>query len=230
MRKNASVSTAQPFPKKRKTVQRTVACGPQKTPPPLSRKKAEGVVVLVSGRGSNLRAILEHPKLRGKVSAVFSNNPQAPALDIAAKYSVPARCINPTNFPNCVDFERGLRDAIEECSPKMVALAGFMHVLGAEFVSHFRGRLVNIHPSLLPKFRGLDTHYKAIRNLERLHGCTVHWVDEKVDAGEPIRQSAVEVDLLFDSPEALAAKVLEKEHKLYPDVIAKLLLNGKITV
>ena len=223
MRKNPSISTVQPFPKKRRTVQRTVACGLQKKPPPLSRKKGGGVVVLVSGRGSNLRAILESAELSGKVSAVFSDNPQAPALNIARKHGVLAQCVNPANFSSSTAFENALGDAVEDHKPKMVALAGFMRVLGAKFVSRFQNRLVNIHPSLLPHFRGLDTHRRVIEAGERSHGCTVHWVSEKVDAGPAIGRRKVDVDPLFDSPEILAKRVLEQEHELYPTVLAQLL-------
>lgn len=183
-------------------------------------------VVLVSGRGSNLRAILEHPELRGKVSAVFSDNPSAAALEIARRAGVAAECINPADFADRSDFENALAAAIERRSPDVVALAGFMRILGAEFVERFRGRLVNIHPSLLPDFPGLDTHRRALESGARAHGCTAHWVDAKVDSGPLIRRAVVEV-LPDDSAEALAARVLAEEHRLYPAVIADI-LAGRI--
>ena len=185
-----------------------------------------GVVVLASGRGSNLRAILQSAELRGKVSAVFSDRPQAPALAIARAAGVFAECVNPSDFAGRAAFEEKLADAAESRSPKVVALAGFMRILGAAFVSRFRGRLVNIHPSLLPDFPGLDTHRRAIESGATTHGCTAHWVDEKVDAGPVIRQSAVKV-LPDDSPDDLAARVLAEEHRLYPAVIADILC-GKV--
>ena len=183
-------------------------------------------VVLVSGRGSNLRAILEHPELRGKVSAVFSDNPSAAALEIARRAGVAAECINPADFADRSDFENELAAAIERRSPDVVALAGFMRILGAEFVERFRGRLANIHPSLLPDFPGLDTHRRALESGARAHGCTAHWVDAKVDSGPLIRRAVVEV-LPDDSAEALAARVLAEEHRLYPAVIADI-LAGRI--
>ena len=179
-------------------------------------------VVLASGRGSNLRAILEFPELRGKVAAVLSDNPSAPALEIARQAGVSAECVNPESFPERSDFEKALAEAIERRAPKAVALAGFMRILGAEFVSRFRGRLVNIHPSLLPDFPGLETHRRALESGARTHGCTAHWVDEEVDAGAAIRRAAVEI-LPDDSPETLAARVLAEEHQLYPAVIADIL-------
>ena len=185
-----------------------------------------GAVVLVSGRGSNLRAILAHPPLRGKVSAVFSDNPSAPALEIARRAGVFAECVNPADFPRRADFESALAEKIEAQSPQAVALAGFMRILGADFVMKFRGRLVNIHPSLLPDFPGLDTHRRALESGAKTHGCTAHWVDAQVDAGPVIRRAQVRV-AADDSPETLAQRVLAEEHKLYPAVIADI-LAGKI--
>ena len=185
-----------------------------------------GAVVLVSGRGSNLRAILEFPELRGKISAVLSDNPSAPALGIARRFGVSAECVDPKNFPDRSAFENGLARTVEFQKPKAVALAGFMRILGAAFVSQFRGRLVNIHPSLLPEFPGLETHRRAIESGAATHGCVAHWVDAEVDAGPVIRRAEVRVRP-DDSPETLAARVLAAEHQLYPAVIADL-LAGRI--
>ena len=185
-----------------------------------------GAVVLVSGRGSNLRAILDYPALRGKVSAVFSDNPAAPALAIARRAGVSAECVNPADFPRRADFESALAEKIEKRAPQAVALAGFMRILGADFVMKFRGRLVNIHPSLLPDFPGLDTHRRALESGAKTHGCTAHWVDAQVDSGPIIRQARVHV-AENDSPEMLAERVLAEEHKLYPAVIADI-LSGRV--
>ena len=187
---------------------------------------SECAVVLASGRGSNLRAILEFPPLRGKVSAVFSDNPAAPALEIARGAGVFAQCVNPQKFPGRAAFESALAEAIERRTPKAVALAGFMRILSAGFVARFRGRLVNIHPSLLPAFPGLETHRRALEAGATSHGCTAHWVDAEVDAGPVIRRAAAKV-LKNDSAETLAARVLAEEHRLYPAVIADI-LAGKI--
>lgn len=185
-----------------------------------------GAVVLASGRGSNLRAMLEFPRLRGKVSAVFSDNPSAAALDIARRAGVCAACVDPDDFASRADFENKLAEMVEAQSPKAVALAGFMRILGAGFVSRFHGRLVNIHPSLLPAFPGLETHRRALESGAETHGCAAHWVDEKVDAGPVIRRVAVSV-LKGDTPETLAARVLAAEHRLYPAVVADI-LSGRI--
>ena len=183
-------------------------------------------VVLASGRGSNLRAILEFPPLRGKVSAVFSDNPDAAALEVAREAGVFAECVNPRKFSGRVAFEAALAEAVERRTPKAVALAGFMRILSAEFVARFRGRLVNIHPSLLPDFPGLETHRRALEAGATSHGCTAHWVDAEVDAGPVIRQARVEV-LKDDSAETLAARALAEEHRIYPAVIADI-LAGRI--
>lgn len=193
-----------------------------KRPPLLSG----GIAVLVSGRGSNLRAILESAQLEGKVSAVFSDNPNAPALDIADEYGIPKKSVVPTDFSSRAAFDSALGRSIEGYSPAMVALAGFMHILGAEFVARFRGRLVNIHPSLLPEFRGLDTHRRVYESGRQVHGCTVHWVSEEVDAGAVIGRRKVKVERR-DTPETLAEKVLAEEHRLYPAMLAKLLLRAR---
>lgn len=185
-----------------------------------------GVVVLVSGRGSNLHAILESHPLQGKVSAVFSDNPIAPALEIAEQAGVFTQCINPQEFQTLDEFELALADAIEQWTPKVVVLAGFMQILSVHFVEYFYGRLLNIHPSLLPAFPGLDTHRKALESGATLHGCTVHWVDAEVDSGPIIKQAVIKV-LENDSAETLASRILKEEHKLYPIVIADI-LAGKI--
>lgn len=183
-------------------------------------------VVLASGRGSNLRAILNHPPLRGRVAAALSDNPSAAALGIARRAGVCAECVNPADFPDRGAFEKALAARVESFAPKVVALAGFMRVLGADFVAQFFGRLINIHPSLLPAFPGLDAHRRALAAGVKTHGCTAHWVDAAVDAGPVIRQAAVTV-AEDDSPESLAARVLTAEHALYPVVIADI-LSGKI--
>ena len=216
--KKISMSATTTSSQKRKAV----VCGRQKSPTLFSPKQSGGVVVLASGRGSNLRAMLSNERLTGNISAVFTNNPHAQALNIAREHGVPAQCVNPVKFQDRASFEQALGDAVEQHKPSTVALAGFMHVLGAAFVERFCGRLVNIHPSLLPQFPGLGTHRRAIESGAEMHGCSVHWVVTKVDAGPVIRRAKVRV-LPGDSPETLAARVLEKEHQLYPVVIAGIL-------
>lgn len=214
MNRNTSIPAVKFSARGKKTADRG-----HKRPPLLSG----GIAVLVSGRGSNLRAILESAQLEGKVSAVFSDNPNAPALDIADEYGIPKKSVVPTDFSSRADFDSALGRSIEEYEPAMVALAGFMRILGAEFVARFQDRLVNIHPSLLPDFRGLDTHRRVYESGQRFHGCTVHWVSEEVDAGDIIDRRKVKVRRLFDTPETLAEKVLAEEHQLYPATLARLL-------
>jgi phosphoribosylglycinamide formyltransferase-1 len=189
------------------------------------------IVVLISGRGSNLQSILDEARagrLGGEVRAVISNNPQAAGLDHARRAGVPARTVNHRDFADRAAFERELMRQIDAHRPALVVLAGFMRVLGREFIEHYAGRLINIHPSLLPAFPGLDTHARALAAGATLHGATVHFVTPEVDAGPIIAQTAVPV-LKGDTPEALAARVLEQEHLLYPRVI-RWFMEGRLAV
>jgi phosphoribosylglycinamide formyltransferase-1 len=178
------------------------------------------VVVLISGRGSNLKSILDAVAagLPAEVCAVISNRPGAGGLAHAAAAGVPTEVVDHTRFATREAFEAALTGAIDRHAPGLVVLAGFMRVLGPEFVRHYRGRLINIHPALLPAFPGLDTHRRAIEAGAAEHGASVHFVTEEVDAGPVIHQARVPV-LPGDTPEALAARVLEQEHRLYPEVI-----------
>jgi phosphoribosylglycinamide formyltransferase-1 len=181
----------------------------------------ERIVVLISGRGSNLRAILDSP-IGARVAAVISDNPAAAGLTIAANRGVAATAIRRAEYQSRDCFERALTAAIDEYSPRIIALAGFMRILSPAFVARYRGKLINIHPSLLPAYPGLDTHRRALAAGEKIHGCTIHWVSEKTDGGAIIRQTKVPV-MDGDGEDALAARVLAAEHKLYPAVIADLL-------
>ena len=178
------------------------------------------VVVLISGRGSNLRAILESV-VGESVTAVISDNPQAVGLKIATAHDKPAIVCDYNSYRVGDNFESELINHIDAYSPNIVALAGFMRILGKNFVRRYQGRLVNIHPSLLPDFRGLNTHRRALAAKAKTHGCTVHWVNETVDDGEVIAQSKVTVQA-DDSVDDLAARVLAAEHVLYPRVLAQL--------
>ena len=191
------------------------------------------IVVLISGRGSNMMAIVEAARagLPVDIRAVISNRPDAAGLGFAAAAGVPTEVVDHTAFPNREDFEHALRQAIDRYAPGLVVLAGFMRVLGPDFVRRYRGRLVNIHPALLPAFPGLDTHRRAIEAGVREHGASVHFVTEEVDAGPMIVQARVTV-LPGDSAQALAARVLEQEHRIYPQAIrwfaeGRLRLEGK---
>ena len=176
------------------------------------------LVVLISGRGSNLQAILDQAvsgELPVEVAAVVSNRPSVHGLERARQAGVPALELDHKRFADRPEFEAALIETIDRQQPDLVVLAGFMRVLTAGFTEHYRGRLLNIHPSLLPKFRGLHTHERAIAAGETEHGASIHFVTAELDGGPVIVQARVPV-LPGDDPDALAARVLEQEHRLYP--------------
>ena len=179
------------------------------------------LVVLISGRGSNLQAILTAPVGR-HVVAVISDNEDAAGLEIAAAAGVDCYALVPSDFVDQAEFEEKLLELLCAIDAKIIALAGFMRILGASITRACAGKMVNIHPSLLPQFPGLNTHARALAAGCKEHGCTVHWVSEKVDGGEIIAQSRVPI-LSADTLHSLAARVLSAEHKLYPATLAKLL-------
>ena len=192
---------------------------------------APAIVVLISGRGSNLQAILqaiESGQLDARVACVISNNPDAPGLDHARRAAVHTHVFDHRQYKTRDDFDRALMQAIDACAPRLVVLAGFMRILGREFIDHYAGRLINIHPSLLPKYPGLNTHSRALADGETTHGATVHFVTNAVDSGPIIAQAEVPVEPA-DTPERLAARVLAQEHRLYPLAIGWY-LQGRLTV
>jgi len=179
------------------------------------------ICVLISGRGSNLEALLAAMAagtLGGAIVAVVSNRADARGLAVAAAHGVPAQVLDHRGFPSRDAFDVALADAVAAYAPDLVVLAGFMRVLGAAFVRRFDGRLVNIHPSLLPAYPGLHTHRRALADGARIHGCTVHFVTPDVDVGPIAAQAAVPV-LPGDDEDALAARVLAAEHALLPAVV-----------
>ena len=186
-------------------------------------------VVLISGGGTNLQSIIDasgRGEIALRIAAVISNKPAAQGLERARKASIPVECIENGNFPDRQSFDQALIEIIDQYSPDLLILAGFMRILTAEFVTHYDGRILNIHPSLLPAYTGLHTHQRAIDNKEKWHGCTVHFVTEQLDGGPPIIQGRVPV-LADDTADTLAARVLEVEHKIYP-IAADLLAGGRI--
>lgn len=183
------------------------------------------VVVLISGRGSNLRAILDAGV---PVSAVISNRADAAGLALAAGRGVPTAVVEHRRFATREAFDVALAAEIDRYSPRLVVLAGFMRILTPGFVARYADRLINIHPSLLPEFPGLDTHARAIAAGARRHGCTVHFVTADLDYGPVIAQASVPVEP-GDSPETLAARVLAEEHRLYPRAI-RWFLDGRLSL
>lgn len=177
----------------------------------------KSIVILISGRGSNLEAILAAHQERGwkaRISGVICNRDQAPGIDIARSYGIPVTILNHENYPDRAAFDEAMIASIDAHEPDLVILAGFMRILTDAFVEHYEGRLINIHPSLLPSFPGLNTHAKALEKGVKLHGATVHFVSSEMDAGPIIAQAVVPV-LEGDSPQSLANRVLEVEHVLY---------------
>ncbi len=185
----------------------------------------KNIVILISGRGSNMEALLD-AKLPAKVAAVISNNPQAKGLASAQRRGVATAVVDHRAFPDRAAFDAALAAEIDRHHPDLVALAGFMRVLTEPFIEHYRGRLMNIHPSLLPEFPGLDTHRRALAAGSRVHGCTVHFATPVVDSGPIIHQAAVPVEP-GDTEERLAARVLKEEHRIYPEAVRGF-LEGRI--
>jgi len=175
------------------------------------------IVILISGRGSNMQSILD-ARLPAAVAAVISNEPAAAGLAIARKHGVETRVVEHRAHPDRAAFDSALAAAIDSFAPDLVVLAGFMRILSNEFVERYRGRLINIHPSLLPAFSGLHTHRRALAAGVKVHGCTVHFVTRELDSGPIVIQAAVPV-LDGDSEDALAARVLAQEHRIYPQAI-----------
>ena len=178
----------------------------------------ERIVVLISGRGSNMRALVERshdPAMGYRVAGVLSDQAQAAGLQVAADLGVPARALVPAKAAPRTDYDSQLAAAIEEFAPSLVVLAGFMRILSAPFVVRYVGRILNIHPSLLPKYPGLDTHRRVIEARDSQHGATVHFVTEQLDGGPPIIQGRIHVEP-DDDAESLQARVHVLEHRIYP--------------
>lgn len=183
------------------------------------------LVLLISGRGSNLQAILEAAQAQGwmdSVRGVISNRADAAGLQVARRFGVLTQVVPHADFASREAFDQALGDAIAAMQADLIALCGFMRVLGEAFVARFAGRVVNIHPSLLPAFTGLHTHARALHEGVKWHGATVHLVSSALDHGPILAQAVVPVRD-DDTPQTLAERVLEQEHRIYPPVIRALL-------
>ncbi|GHU27020.1 phosphoribosylglycinamide formyltransferase [Betaproteobacteria bacterium] len=191
----------------------------------------KSTVILISGRGSNMASLIDtvaDGSLPVRVAAVLSNRPDAPGLEIAASRGIPTRVVDHTQYSGREAFDAALAEAIDAYAPDIVVLAGFLRILSDDFVMRYAGRLINIHPSLLPAFPGLHTHQRALDEGVRIHGCTVHFVTPTLDHGPIIAQAAVPV-LDGDDAARLAARVLEMEHRLYPLAI-RWFAEGRLSV
>ncbi|OFZ86392.1 MAG: phosphoribosylglycinamide formyltransferase [Betaproteobacteria bacterium RBG_16_64_18] len=172
------------------------------------------IVILISGRGSNMQAIVE-AGLPVRVAAVISNVADAAGLDFARSRGIPTAVVNHRDYPSREEFDAELAATLDRYAPDLVVLAGFMRILSDGFVRRYEGRLINIHPSLLPAYPGLHTHRRALEEGVKVHGCTVHFVTPRLDHGPIMVQAAVPV-LPGDTEETLAARVLRQEHRIYP--------------
>ena len=183
------------------------------------------IVILISGRGSNMQAILKVAAVErwpAQIAAVISNQPTAAGLDVARAAGIATSAINHRDYPDREQFDAALAELIDQHSPDLIVLAGFMRILTPGFVNRYFGRLINIHPSLLPSFPGLHTHQQAIDAGVKVHGATVHFVTAELDHGPIIAQAVVPV-LDDDTEDTLAARVLEQEHRIYPQAVLDLI-------
>jgi phosphoribosylglycinamide formyltransferase-1 len=194
----------------------------------VSRKR---VAVLISGRGSNMSALIEAsraPDYPAEIVGVLSNKAAAGGLAVAQAEGIATASLAQSRFPSREMFEDTMTQVLESWEAEIVCLAGFMRILGEDFVTHWAGRMINIHPSLLPAYRGLDTHARALADGATVHGCTVHFVTPGLDEGPVILQAQVPV-LAGDTPETLSARVLMEEHRIYPQALA-MLCRGEVSL
>lgn len=188
----------------------------------MATRRKTRVAILISGRGSNMVSILDAaqaPDYPAEIALVLSNRPDAAGLAHAAACGIPSKAIDHRGFPDRASFDAALQAELEAAGIELVCLAGFMRIFSGPFVEAWAGRMINIHPSLLPLFRGVHTHAQALEAGVRLHGCTVHYVVPELDAGPIVAQAAVPV-LPGDDPDSLAARILVQEHRLYPTALA----------
>ena len=187
------------------------------------------LVILISGGGSNLQAIIDainNDGLDAEIKAVISNQASALGLERAARANIQIHVVDHKHYPDRESFDRAMIEIIDPLKPDLVILAGFMRILSDAFIDHFQHQLINIHPSLLPKYKGLNTHQLAIDNHDAIHGASVHYVSHELDSGPVVIQAEIPV-LANDNAETLAARVLQEEHKIYPMVI-KMFAQGRL--
>ncbi|QOY93694.1 phosphoribosylglycinamide formyltransferase [Massilia sp. UMI-21] len=191
----------------------------------------KNIVILISGRGSNMEALVRALEAQGwlaRIAAVISNKPEAQGLAFAQARGIPTAVVANKEFATRAEFDAALQETIDRFAPDLVVLAGFMRILTAPFVAHYAGRMLNIHPSLLPLFPGLGTHQQAIDAGEKEHGATVHFVTAELDHGPIVAQARVPV-LPDDTEESLSARVLVEEHKLYPYAV-RLFVEDRLSI
>lgn len=189
------------------------------------------VAVLISGSGTNLQALIDNcarDDFPARIVLVISNNPDAKGLERAEKAGIPTKVINHRDYPDRETYDDQLEEALNECGAKLICLAGFMRILDARFVNRWRNRMLNIHPSLLPSFKGIHTHERAIEAGVRFTGCTVHFVNPELDDGPIITQAVVAINP-DEGADSLAERILSQEHIIYPQAL-KLVAEGRVRV
>ena len=187
----------------------------------LTGSNKKNVAVFISGTGSNLKSLIKFSKLKKSpiiIKLIISNNSKAKGLDYANIYKIKKKVFD---FKNILS-EKKVINELKKNDIHLICLAGFMKILSKSFINNFKGKILNIHPSLLPKYKGLNTHERAIRNKDKYSGCSVHFVNSRLDSGKIISQKKVKISK-FDTPKTLAKKILTQEHKLYPAAIIKAL-------
>ena len=190
----------------------------------------ERVAVLISGRGSNMSALIQAaktPSYPAQIVGIFSNRAAAPGLEVARAEGIATASLAQSKFDSRLAFENALTAILEDWQIDFICMAGFMRILTPEFTTHWQGKAINIHPSLLPAYKGLDTHARAIADGMSEAGCTVHFVTPDLDDGPAIIQARVPIHP-GDTPETLAARVLVQEHRLYPEAL-RMLASGEVT-
>ena len=190
----------------------------------LSGTKKINVAVFISGRGSNLKNLIKSSKKinsKFKISLIMSNNSKALGLKLAKRFNIEKKIVN---FNKVKLIEKNLLFTLKKRKIIIICLAGFMRILSKNFIRKFNGKILNIHPSLLPKYKGLNTHSRAIQNKEKYTGCTVHFVNSKLDSGRIVLQKKIKI-FKGDTPKSLASRVLIQEHVLYPKALNKIISN-----
>lgn len=185
----------------------------------------KNIVILISGRGSNMKALLD-ARLDCNITAVISSRADAGGLAVAQAHGIPTAVVAHKDHPDRDSFDAALAGVIDGFEPDFVILAGFMRILTTTFVTHYHGRMINIHPSLLPAYTGLHTHARALQDGVKIHGCTVHFVTPDLDHGPIIMQAAIPV-LADDTEHTLAARILRQEHRIFPQAV-RWLCSGRI--
>ncbi len=194
-------------------------------------KLPKKTAILISGRGSNMESLIKaskQPDFPATISLVVSNNPDAAGLKTSKKYGIPTKTLSSKSFDTQLSFDKKLNELLEHLEIEIVCLAGFMRIVSPWFASKWHGKLINIHPALLPAFKGLNTHQRALEAGVKTHGCSVHFVIAELDAGPIISQGKVPV-LTNDDESSLASRVLEIEHQIYPKALA-MLASEKISI